>query len=114
MAVELESNNSNSNSKITTITIVHKTGRTRIKDEHENIKDIRFKDLVNQMNSSEAFDNTIKVVYCKFAKNQVNRLVSQTTYSISSNMIKEKENGLYEIILTKNKKNFQNTELLFN
>lgn len=104
--------NSPISKKITTITIVHKTGRPRIIDDHNNIADIRFKDLVNSMNSSVDFNEQIKIIYCKFAKNQVTKLVHQTTYAIDSNTVKEKKDGLYELILTKHQKHFEDCKLL--
>lgn len=100
---------------ITTITIVHKTGRPRIIDSQENIADIRFNDLIESMNASIMYGDHIKVIYCKFAKNQVAKLVQNTDYAIDSGTVKEKQNGLFEVTLTKHKKHFEDAKIpLFN
>lgn len=99
--------------RIKTISIVHKTGRPRIITDNDEIQDISFENLCQVMNQScsNEVQSSIKIVYCKFAKKQVNKLIRNTEYSINSNVRKNKEYGLYEIVITRHSKHSESMSL---
>lgn len=101
----------NTTDRIKTITIVHKTGRPRIITDHDEIKDISFENLCKMMNCPNCPSTSIKVVYCKFAKKQINKLIRNTEFSIDSNVKKDKQYGLYEITITRTSKHSENMSL---
>lgn len=98
------------NEHIKTISIVHNTGRPRIITDKDEIKDISFTDLCNFMNCN-CNDTDIKVIYCKFAKKQVSKLIHNTTYSINSSVKKTKDHSLYEITITRNNNKNNNSNM---
>ena len=101
----------NSPDKIKTISIVHKTGRPRIITDHDEIQDISFESLCKLMNCPSCPNSSIKVVYCKFAKKQINKLIRNTEYSINSEVRKNKQYGLYEITIVRHSKHSENMSL---
>lgn len=99
--------------RIKTISIVHKTGRPRIITDIDEIQDISFENLCKIMSCPcQGTESSIKVIYCKFAKKQINKLIRNTNYSINSNVKRDKQYGLYEITITRHNKHNENMSLL--
>ena len=84
-------------SMIKEISIMHRTGQTRIITTDDEVIDVKFKDLVTTLNTiGNNFARSIKVKYCPFTHKQLEKLVTQTCYRYCEKTVKNKELGYLE------------------
>lgn len=84
-------------STIKEISIMHRTGQTRVITNDDQVIDVKFKDLVTNLNQVHSnFSQCIKIKYCPFSKKQLEKLVTSTCYAVCSKPVKNKELGYLE------------------
>ena len=85
------------NGMIKEISIMHRTGQTRVITNADEVIDVKFKDLVTALNQIHSrFAYQIKIKYCPFTEKQLTKLVTSTCYTRCSKTIKNKELGYLE------------------
>jgi len=86
---------------ISEISIIHRTGRPRIIFTNGHIYDVGFEKLIEYIKDrKENFCNELLIKYCKFSKKQVDKLIANIPYRISSKKFKDDNFGFSEILLT--------------
>lgn len=90
----------NTNAKICTISIIHRTGRPRVVFDNNEIYDISFDNLILSLNeNTKIFYKDLLIKYCSFSKKQVTRLIQNIPYRINSHKSKNIDLGFSEIYL---------------
>lgn len=83
--------------QIKEISILHRTGQSRVITISGKVYDVKFSDLVASLNGAcKNFPNRIHLKYCLFSVKQFEKLVSLTNYSICKKSTKNKEFGYLE------------------